>query len=73
MGITIHYEGQANSAEALDRILAQVREYARQHGWLVEEVDVADGLLERVIDEDASDYSGRVRRRCISTRELRTR
>jgi hypothetical protein len=61
MGITVHYEGRARSADSVDNILAQVREYARKHGRPLQEVDDADGVLERVIDEKESNYSGRVR------------
>jgi hypothetical protein len=61
MGVTIHFEGSLRSAEALDRLLATARQFARANGWPVEEIDSPEVTLQRVRGEEDWDYVGPVR------------
>jgi hypothetical protein len=61
MGVTVHYEGLARSEDDLEAVLALVRSEAARAGWPAVDLSTADGVLQRVVDEEERDYRGRVR------------
>jgi hypothetical protein len=59
-GVTIHYEGRAKDAQAVQTILRTVREEAAQRGWQVREASDTNASLKRVINEKDVVYNGPV-------------
>lgn len=60
-GVTIHYEGRAESAAAVDRALSLITARARSFGWRTEDASAKNILLKRVINEKDVEYLGPVR------------
>jgi hypothetical protein len=59
-GITIHYEGIATSAEAVDQVIAAATAFAKSQKWRVEPVAQAKGQLERANEGRTTQYEGKV-------------
>ena len=59
-GVTIHYEGYAASADAVNRIIAAAKMFADKHRWKTSDASAPHGKLERVIDEKNKDYEGEI-------------
>jgi hypothetical protein len=57
-GVTIHYEGRAKDAQAVQAILRTVREEAAQRGWQVREASDKNASLKRVVNEKDVLYTG---------------
>jgi hypothetical protein len=49
-GVTIHYEGYAASADAVNRIIAAAKMFADKHRWKTSDASAPHGKLERVIE-----------------------
>jgi len=60
-GVTIHYEGRAESAAAVDGALRMLTSRAHALGWKVDDASAEDVSLKRVIDEKDVPYRGAVR------------
>ena len=59
-GVTIHYQGTADSGESVGKILAAVSAFAKEHKWKVEDASAPNGKLERQDGEKIMEYHGRV-------------
>lgn len=57
-GVTIHYEGRAKDAQAVQAILRTVRDEAAQRGWQVREASDKNASLKRVVNEKDVIYNG---------------
>ena len=60
-GITVHFDGAAQTAEAIDAIIAEVTATAKAREWRVEPVTQERCELERTIGDKATKYVGPVR------------
>jgi hypothetical protein len=58
MGVTIHYEGQLKSLDALDELLARTRVFAEEQYWTFEIIDDVHKRLERFIADDDPELDG---------------
>lgn len=60
-GVTIHYEGRAPDAAAVERVLAAASEEAKRNGWQIRDDSSSDISMKRVVDERDVPYRGPVR------------
>jgi hypothetical protein len=58
MGVTVHFEGKLESADAFDALVRRVQEIARKKALLTELFENSDAMLLRVRDEEEWDYKG---------------
>jgi len=59
-GVTIHFKGEAKSAEDLPKILAAATSYAKSHGWTVEDASADEGELVRPDGAKVGLYEGKI-------------
>ena len=58
MGVTIHWQGTLLGNEAYSALVRSARSFAVERGWPIQEIDSADKVLARVINEESVDYEG---------------
>ncbi len=57
-GVTIGYQGKAEDAEAIQKVLATARAEATAYGWEVKDANVSDASVTRFAREKKSPYKG---------------
>ena len=57
-GVTVHYQGKAKDAEAIQKVLAEARSAASRYGWEVKDAHVANASLTREEDGKEKAYKG---------------
>lgn len=61
MGVTVHFEGRLQGEAALKEAIALAQDFADTQGWSTQIIDEAEVTLNRVKNEEVSDYTGPVK------------